>query len=695
MESKKGKTSKQKVMYIVSAMIPLIIILAAGLIPKDPITWIFAAVTAGLYTLAIVLASKILKIREEYTELINKTNSKCNDTMTDEEKFEVLNYIVEEGKLDKYQILYDSYYTFRKSLRKINEEDASGQIKRKFYATTDAQNFFDEDSVVYKNIYYKTINYITQGLTGVGIFGTFLGIVRGISGLDMSNTEVMKSGIAQLLEGVSVSFNTSLYGILFSVTLTFILKVSIEKTMKVSNKFSNELNKIVPMNNEKEGLKEIEDELKKQTLSLEKLATDLAEEMGKKFDISMQENLAKLTQDLGAFVTKMEANFSNSITESTTATALTLNSTIGPSMQKLESVISNMQTQQEQSSVKFMEESMQAMKEAINIGASNEMDKLKESMEIISSKNAEMVDTFTSSMENMKMLTLHQENLIKNTTDSTQSMNITTENIKDLQSSLSTVIEGLRDVSSNSNVSLSNIQNTIESMKDSMIKQVEINQSVQEMVEKSHELSKTQDRYINRLDKMTNVIDKNMENTQKHISSITSEINTYKTQFESIQKSTVEVVSALDSRYKSLVNDLTLVNTNLSSTVDSVDKNIVLKVNDMSNKLQSLMKDLSDYQAKTANLTSKIERFAQVEESTQELWTNYKSTFENLNETITDGVENYNKHINNGVAEVLTQFDSSIASAVHNLKQVADALGDTAEEISDNLEVLTSKVPTR
>lgn len=354
-----------------------------------------------------------------------------------------------------------------------------------------------------------------------------------------------------------------------------------------------------------------------------------------------------------------------------------------------------MQTQQEQSSMKFIEESMQAMKEAINVGANDEMDKLRSSMDIISAKNAEMVEIFTSSMENMKMLTLHQENLIKNTTTSTESMNLTTENIKDLQSNLSTVIESLKDVSSNNNVSLKNIQDTIDSMKDSMNKQVLINQSVETMVEKACNLSETQDSYMTKLDKMSRTIEYNIENTQKYISDMTNGISIYKKHFESIKTSTIDIANTLDFKYKNIVNDLTVVNNNLSNTVELVDKNLINKVNSMGTQLQSLVKDLNEYQAKTAILTNKIDKFAQVEESTQQVWMNYKETFERLNETISDGVENYNKHINNGVTDVFTQFDTNISKAVDSLRKVADTLADSAEEISDNLEALSTVAATR
>ena len=775
-KKKNSIVNKYKILYIFFALaIPVAIIVVCGLKPEDTVTTIFAIVTFSLYISAVWLSSKIVTINTELKELI-KLNKISEQSLSNEEKFQNIYSTIEEGKDNKYQNIYSSFYSYKKSLRAISEEYTDGQSRRKLYSTSSASYFFDEDSIIYKNLYYKTINYITQALTGVGIFGTFLGIIQGISGLDMGNTQAMKSGIQNLLSGVSVSFNTSLYGILLSVILTFIIKISIEVTMKKCDKLTDILDRLVPKSNDKEGFKELEIELKKQTLSIEKLATDLAEEMGKKFDISMQDNLSRLTQDLGVFVSKMEinlasslsetnkstvsalnsslqpamnnlqsiisdmkdrqeksdikfidvsenmqknistsmqenlsrlsqdlggftskieTNITNSLSEINSSTVLALNTSLQPTLEKLQEVISNMQVQQEKSSIKFIEESMQAMKDAINIGANDEMDKLKASMDIISAKNAEMVESFTSSMENMKMLTLHQENLIKNTTTSTESMNVTTENIKELQDNLGVVIQSLKDVSSNNNVSLTNIQDTIESMKDSMSKQLTINKSVEDMVDKAVNLTQVQDQYISKLDKITNSLDYNMDNTQKYISDVTNGISEYRNYFDSIKESTIDIANTLDNRYKNIVSDLSLVNKSLSTTIESVDKNLINKVNSMTSQVQSLIKDLNDYQAKTDSLTNRIEKFAQVEESTQELWMNYKESFERLNETINDGVENYNKHINNGVREVLIEFDTNISSAVDSLRKVADTLADSAEEISDNLEALSTVAATR
>lgn len=677
-------TKESKFMILLSVIIPGIILLVTGLLPKDNTTKIFFVITSLLYIFSILMISKIYVVKKQISDIILDA-SEDSSNLSDEERFEYINSKLEEGKNEKYKYIYNVFYDYKKTFRKIKIETVDGEELRRLYSTVDTEYFFNEENLIYKNIYYKTISYITQALTGIGIFGTFLGIVDGIGGLNMESTEAMKAGINKLLSGVSVSFNTSLYGILFSVLLTFILKLSIENAMKKSDEFVNLINKLVKSSSEKEGLQELEWELKKQTSSLEKLATDLAEEMGKKFDVSMQENLSKLTSDMSVFIEKIGMNFSNALMESSMSTSVALTSNIKPIMESLEMTMNNIQKQQESSSMKFIEESMTAMKEAVQVGTNDEITKLKESMEIISSKNSELVDTFTTSMENMRQLTLHQENLIKNTTNSTEIMNVTTENIKELQGSLSTVIESLNSVSSTNNVSLENIQSTVESLKKSMVEQANTARIIEEMVSKSYDLSLAQDNYIDKFSTISRTMESSLRNTEKYIETINTGISSYKDKFEFIQSSTIKAIDSIDTRYKSIAKDLDTVNNSLSNTIESVDKNIVVKVNEMSTKLNSLLKELVDYQNKTSMMTNRLEKFSEVEKSTQDLWMNYKDSFNNLNTTITDGVENYTKNVYKGVNEMLTQYDISIANTIDGLSKIAEKLNETAEDMSDNI----------
>lgn len=683
-EEKKLKVGLNQILYWCgSILLPLVILFGTGLVNKeiDLTTLVFLGVMVAMYGVALALISPILKIGNQLKE--------AGKIAEDAKDYKGLVNGLNNNDLGKVKKLFDIY---KKGLRAEKIISENGEEKKIYYYTNDISYYFDEDNIIYKNIAEKTITHITQALTGVGIFGTFMGIVKGVSKLNMTNSDTMKTGIETLLSGVKVSFNTSLYGILFSVILIFAFKIVIDIVMKKSNDFCDLVNKHIEIYPDEIGFKEVEEELKKQTSMYEKIATDLAEEMGKKFDKSLQSNLESLSNNLGSLIEEMQQRFSSSITESTAQTAVTLTATIQPIMEKLEGAISNLQTKQDENTGKFMEEAVQSIKEAINVGTSGEVARLQESMDVISNKNAELIETFTTSMENMKALTMHQESLVKNTASSTEIINTSTENMKMLQEDLSKVIVGLKDVSSTNNVSLENMQSTVEALKLSMIKQSEINISLESMINKSHQLSSVQDNYINKFGNISELMSQNMNNVESYMKQINSDIAKYKDYFDNIRRSTIEVATTLDSQYKGITDDLGDANDKLITTVDSINNNLIVKVNKMGNMLNNLVSDLSENQRKVSQLTSKLERFAEVEQSTQDLWTNYKGSFELLNSNINDGVENYTKLIAESVNNLFTEYDSKIAEAVTALKNVVEILNESAEDISESAEGISNSV---
>lgn len=680
-EMKKQKCINPIVYWGIGIGLPLGILALTGLFTDDLKIISFFVLIFVLYTYAL---SKIFPIVNIANELNGATNI-AEDIVERSSGYKNLVNELNDAKLYKVDKLFKEY---QKSLLQEKVISENGEEKKEWYYTTDISYYFDEDNLIYKNIREKTINHITQALTGIGIFGTFMGIVQGVSELNMGSSDAMKSGIETLLKGVKVSFNSSLYGILFSVILIFIFKVVIDIAMEKSYRFCDAINKIIPSYPEESGFKEIEEELKKQTSMYEKIATDIAEEMGKRFNDSLQSNLESLSSNLGSFITEMQERFSNSITESTAQTALTLTATMQPIIEKLELSLNNLQTKQDETTGKFMEEAVQSIKEAINVGTSGEVARLQESMDIISNKNAELIETFTVSMENMKSLTMYQENLVKNTTNSTETINTTTESMKVLQEDLSKVIVGLKDVSSSNNISLENMNSTVEALKVSMMNQVEINSSLQEMISKSHSLSSIQDSYINKFGSISELMASSIKNVESYMLKINNDMANYKDYFDNIRKSTIEVAATLDTQYKGITDDLGNANDKLVSTVDSINNNLIVKVNNMGNMLNNLVSDLSENQRKVALLTSKLEKFAEVEEATQDLWTNYKGSFELLNSNINDGVENYTKLISEGVNSLFTEYDKKIAEAVTALRNVVEMLNESTEDIVESLEPL-------
>lgn len=112
--------------------------------------------------------------------------------------------------------------------------------------------FGEEDVVLTKDIEeISNITYFTKGnrifasipgiLTGLGLFGTFLGLTLGLSGLELEDPDKVKDGISQIINGASTAFVTSLVGIGFSLISLIIDKVFTYWAQKRINWLNNDI----------------------------------------------------------------------------------------------------------------------------------------------------------------------------------------------------------------------------------------------------------------------------------------------------------------------------------------------------------------------------------------------------------------------------------------------------------------------
>ena len=236
--------------YIVlSIALPWSIIEIANIYPGDKVTMVFMLVVIAMYFISIILICPILETNRQLRNILKETK-KCKS-------FKELSNLIKQKKNYKIRNIY---VEFEKNI-KIKASSSGKEIA---YAEVDSSYYLDEDNIIYNDLKTKTIDQISQSLTGVGIFGTFLGIVRGVSSLDVTSNDAMRNGIATLLSGVKVSFNSSLYGILASVILILMYKVLLDMTSSKINMLNNEINKFVQTD-----LEDLEDnELNEQIASL-------------------------------------------------------------------------------------------------------------------------------------------------------------------------------------------------------------------------------------------------------------------------------------------------------------------------------------------------------------------------------------------------------------------------------------------
>jgi hypothetical protein len=102
-------------------------------------------------------------------------------------------------------------------------------------------------TVLSKPVPRSTVYYVPTLLTTLGIFGTFLGISIGISGVNLENlgnTEALLEAIAQLLSGMKTAFYTSLAGLFGAIPLMFIIAHQTKQKERYRNELRTKLSDV-------------------------------------------------------------------------------------------------------------------------------------------------------------------------------------------------------------------------------------------------------------------------------------------------------------------------------------------------------------------------------------------------------------------------------------------------------------------
>lgn len=99
------------------------------------------------------------------------------------------------------------------------------------------QEYINEDTVVYKPGHAQLAELIPSLLTSLGILGTFMGLMQGLTNLDLSDASKTIAGIPTLLTGMRFAFATSVAGIVCSLAFNMANRMAVGHAFKALDAF--------------------------------------------------------------------------------------------------------------------------------------------------------------------------------------------------------------------------------------------------------------------------------------------------------------------------------------------------------------------------------------------------------------------------------------------------------------------------
>lgn len=100
-----------------------------------------------------------------------------------------------------------------------------------------ADEYINEDTVIYKPGHAQLAELIPSLLTSLGILGTFLGLMEGLTSLDFSNAAGTIESIPSLLGGMRFAFATSVAGIACSLLFNMLNRIMVGRAFKALDTF--------------------------------------------------------------------------------------------------------------------------------------------------------------------------------------------------------------------------------------------------------------------------------------------------------------------------------------------------------------------------------------------------------------------------------------------------------------------------
>jgi hypothetical protein len=190
--------------------------------------------------------------------------------------------------------------------------------KDQFFNTVDAEYFFNEENLISNHVDIRFYNALPGILTGLGILGTFLGLMFGLSQLDLNSPTAaeLSKQIAGLLNGATIAFSTSVWGMLSSICFNVLEKKCIKDLTEKVGVVKRLIDELFVKKTTEKWLSEIQVEASEQTRALKTFNDDLATSIAGALENALAKELSPSLEKLGDAIANLNNAGVQGISES-------------------------------------------------------------------------------------------------------------------------------------------------------------------------------------------------------------------------------------------------------------------------------------------------------------------------------------------------------------------------------------------
>ena len=163
------------------------------------------------------------------------------------------------------------------------------------------EDYINDDSVIYSAGHEQLADVVPSLLTSLGILGTFIGLMRGLGGLDVSDAAKTMESIPQMIGGMTFAFMTSIAGIACSLVFNMLSRMAHGSATRAIDEFHDAFSDLVmqkPLEDNVQIICQQED----RSALLRRISADMGARVSDGIVTSVERSLAPVTQSMNAFI---------------------------------------------------------------------------------------------------------------------------------------------------------------------------------------------------------------------------------------------------------------------------------------------------------------------------------------------------------------------------------------------------------
>ena len=180
------------------------------------------------------------------------------------------------------------------------------------------EDYVNDDTVIYSVGHAQLAEAVPGLLTSLGILGTFIGLMQGLGGLDVSDAAKTMESIPQMIGGMTYAFTTSIVGIACSLIFNMLNRMAHGSATRAIDDFNDAFTDIVmqkPLEPHVQMILQQED----RTALIRHISGDMANRVSEGIVTSVERTLTPVAQQMNQFIlgqTQAQIEGVNGIVES-------------------------------------------------------------------------------------------------------------------------------------------------------------------------------------------------------------------------------------------------------------------------------------------------------------------------------------------------------------------------------------------